>query len=73
MDMKSNFKIGDHVSWNSEAARVSGTIVRLRTLHQASAEVPQYEIQSSNTEHVAFHKRNAYQASRLTFARRDRF
>jgi hypothetical protein len=64
MSMKSKFKIGDHVSWNSEAGRVSGTIVSVHTrdfevngyTHHASAEAPQYEIKSSKTEHVAFHK-----------------
>ena len=64
MVMKSKFKIGDHVSWNSEAGRVSGTIVRVHTrnfdvngyTHHASAEAPQYEIKSSKTEHIAFHK-----------------
>ena len=64
MPMRNNFKTGDHVSWNSEAGRVSGTIVRVHTrnfdvngyTHHASAEAPQYEIKSSKTEHVAFHK-----------------
>ena len=59
-----NFKIGDHVGWNSEAGRVSGTIIRVHThdfdvkgyTHHASAEAPQYEIKSSKTEHIAFHK-----------------
>ena len=67
MSMKSKFKIGDHVTWNSEAGRVSGTIIRVRTsdfevkgyTHHASAEVPQYEIKSSKTEHIAFHKGSA--------------
>jgi hypothetical protein len=67
MIMKSKFKIGDQVSWNSEAGRVSGTIVRVHTrnfevngyTHHANAEAPQYEIQSSKTEHVAFHKGSA--------------
>jgi len=67
MVMKSKFKIGDHVSWNSEAGRVSGTIVRVHTrnfdlngyTHHASAEAPQYEIKSSKTEHIAFHKGSA--------------
>ena len=67
MLMKDKFKIGDHVSWNSEAGRVSGTIVRVHTrnfdvngyTHHASAEAPQYEIKSSKTEHVAFHKGSA--------------
>ena len=65
--MKNKFKTGDHVSWNSEAGRVSGTIVRVHTrnfevngyTHHASAEAPQYEIKSSKTEHVAFHKGSA--------------
>ena len=65
--MKDKFKIGDHVSWNSEAGRVSGTIVRVHTrnfdvngyTHHASAEAPQYEIKSSKTGHVAFHKGSA--------------
>ena len=64
MSMSSDFRIDDHVSWNSEAGRVSGTIVRVHTrnfdvggyTHHASAEAPQYEIKSSKTEHVAFHK-----------------
>jgi hypothetical protein len=55
------------VSWNSEAGRVSGTIVRVRTrnfkvkgyTHHASADAPQYEIKSSKTDHVAFHKGSA--------------
>ena len=67
MSMRDNFKIGDHVSWNSEAGRVSGTIIRVHTRdfevkgysHPASAEAPQYEIKSSKTEHIAFHKGSA--------------
>ena len=62
-----NFKIGDRVSWNSEAGRVSGTIIRVHEsnfevngyTHHASAEEPQYEIKSSKTEHIAFHKASA--------------
>jgi hypothetical protein len=62
-----NFKIGNHVGWNSEAGRVSGTIIRVHThdfdvkgyTHQASAEAPQYEIKSSKTEHIPFHKGSA--------------
>jgi hypothetical protein len=64
MLMKDKFKIGDHVSWNSEAGRVSGIIIRVHTsdfedkgyTHHASAKAPQYEIKSSKTEHIAFHK-----------------
>ncbi len=59
-----DFKIGDQVSWNSEAGRVSGRIIRVHTsdfkvngyTHHASTEAPQYEIKSSKTEHIAFHK-----------------
>jgi hypothetical protein len=62
--MSSNLKIGDHVSWNSEAGRVDGKIIRVHTrdfdvsgyTHRASAEAPQYEIKSSKTKHIAFHK-----------------
>ena len=58
------FKVRDHVSWNSEAGRVSGTIVKVHTtdvkykgyIHHASADEPQYEIKSDRTDHVALHK-----------------
>jgi len=58
------FKVGDHVHWNSEAGHVSGTIVRVHTqnfqvngyTHHASRDDPQYEIKSSKTDHIAFHK-----------------
>jgi len=61
------FKIGDHVSWSSEAGRVSGTIraVPKRDVdykghrHHASEEDPQYEIKSDKTEHIAMHKGSA--------------
>jgi Hypervirulence associated proteins TUDOR domain len=64
ISMRNEFKIGDHVSWNSEAGRVHGTIIRVHTrnfdvkgyTHHASPEAPQYEIKSSKTEHIAFHK-----------------
>lgn len=60
-------RIGDHVSWNSEAGRVSGRITRVHTAdvdwhgytHHASAAEPQYEIQSDKTDHVALHKGGA--------------
>lgn len=65
--MSHSFKVGDRVSWNSEAGRVSGTIVRVHTrnvehkgyIHHASPDVPQYEIKSSKTDHIAFHKGSA--------------
>ncbi len=58
------FKIGDRVSWNSEAGRVRGRIVRVvttpiqfkgYTVH-ASTDEPQYEITSDTTDHIAMHK-----------------
>jgi Hypervirulence associated proteins TUDOR domain len=62
--MSTQFKVGDHVSWNSEAGYVSGTIIKVHTkdtdykgyTHHASAEEPQYEIQSDRSDHVAMHK-----------------
>ena len=61
------FKIGDHVSWNSEAGRVSGTIRRKITKPisfkgytvRASNEMPQYLIKSDKTPHLAMHKGSA--------------
>ncbi len=65
--MKKRFKIGDHVSWNSEAGRVSGHIVRVVTSEiefkgytvHASQDEPQYEIKSDRTDHIAMHKGSA--------------
>jgi hypothetical protein len=61
--MAERFKVGDRVSWNSEAGRVSGTIIRVHArdvdykghTHHASPTVPQYEIKSSKTDHIAMH------------------
>lgn len=61
------FRIGDHVSWNSEAGRVSGRIIAIHTKefdhkgykHHATDDDPQYEIKSDKTEHVAAHKGRA--------------
>ena len=58
------YKAGDHVSWNSEAGRVSGTIVKIHTsdfdykghTHRASKDDPQYEIKSDTTDHIAAHR-----------------
>jgi Hypervirulence associated proteins TUDOR domain len=65
--MAQKFKVGDHVSWNSEAGRASGKIVRVHTKnvnykgygHHASKEEPQYEIKSDKTAHIALHKGRA--------------
>jgi hypothetical protein len=62
--MARTFKVGDHVSWNSEAGRVRGRIVKVHRKdivykgysHHASEADPQYEIKSDKTEHVALHK-----------------
>lgn len=65
--MARRFRIGDHVTWNSEAGRVSGTIISIHTsdfnyrgyIHHASDDDPQYEIKSDKTDHVAAHKGSA--------------
>jgi hypothetical protein len=65
--MKHEFKIGDHVTWNSEAGHVSGTITKIYTsnfnykgyTHHATEDDPQYEIKSDKTDHVAVHKGRA--------------
>ena len=62
--MTKRFKVGDRVSWNSVAGRVSGKIVKVHTadvnykgyVHHASKDEPQYEIKSDKTDHVALHK-----------------
>tara|TARA_R110002074_G_scaffold153864_5_gene309168 strand:+ start:55 stop:318 length:264 start_codon:yes stop_codon:yes gene_type:complete len=61
------FSVGDHVSWNSEAGRVSGHIVKVHERdfnynghrRRASKDDPQYEIESDKTDHVAAHKEDA--------------
>ena len=58
------FKVGDHASWNSEAGRVSGNIIKVHTkdvdykghMHRASKDEPQYEIKSNKTDHIAMHR-----------------
>ena len=65
--MARKFKVRDHVSWNSEAGRVRGRIIKVHTkdvtykgyVHHASKEDPQYEVKSDKTEHVALHKGSA--------------
>ena len=62
--MTRKFKVGDRVSWNSEAGRVSGRIIKVHTrdvnykgyIHHASKDAPQYAIKSDKTDHVALHK-----------------
>ncbi|QNK03157.1 DUF2945 domain-containing protein [Dyella telluris] len=65
--MATTFKVGDHVTWNSEAGWVSGTIIKVHTrnfdykgyTHHATADDPQYEIKSDKTDHIAAHKGRA--------------
>lgn len=65
--MSSHYKVGDHVSWNSEAGRVSGVIIKVHTqnfdykgyTHHATKDEPQYEIKSDKTDHIAAHKGSA--------------
>ena len=62
--MTAKFKLGDQVTWNSEAGHVSGRIIKVHTqdadykgyTHHASPDDPQYEIKSNKTEHIAMHK-----------------
>ena len=65
--MTTRFEVGEHVSWNSEAGRVSGRIIRVHTrdfdykgyTHHATPDEPQYEIKSDKTDHIAAHKEEA--------------
>ncbi len=65
--MKKDFKVGDHVDWNSEAGRVRGTIKKKVTsvtkfktyIVRASKVEPQYLIKSDKTDHLAMHKGSA--------------
>jgi hypothetical protein len=62
--MAKRFKVGDHVTWNSEAGYVGGKIITVHTknvdykgyTHHASKDDPQYEIKSDKTDHIAIHK-----------------
>ena len=62
--MEKDFRIGDHVEWNSEAGRVQGTIkkkvtsaIKFKTYTvRASKEEPQYLIKSDKTDHLTMHK-----------------
>ena len=61
------FRIGDHVSWNSEARLVSGVIRKTISAPmkfkgdtvRASREAPQYLIQSDKTDDLAMHRGSA--------------
>ncbi|MFL5789007.1 MAG: DUF2945 domain-containing protein [Flavisolibacter sp.] len=70
--MSEKFKIGDYVTWNSEAGNISGTVVKIHKkdfhfkgyTHHASKEDPQYEIRSDKTDHIAVYKAGALQKKR---------
>lgn len=62
------FKVGDKVSWSSEAGGVSGRITKVNTkpftttgktgkkyVRHATPENPQYSIKSLISDHVAHH------------------
>lgn len=65
--MSAKFKKGDRVRWNSEAGYVTGRILRVHYkdiawkgyVHHASKAVPQYEIRSDKSDHIALHKETA--------------
>lgn len=65
--MARDFKVGDHVEWNSEAGQVRGTIKKKVTSEiqfkgytvHASKQEPQYLIESDRTDHLAMHKGSA--------------
>lgn len=65
--MADRFSVGDHVTWNSEAGHVSGTVTKVHPAdfddkghpRRASPEDPQYEIESDTTDHIAAHKGSA--------------
>lgn len=65
--MTTKFSVGDHVTWNSEAGHVSGTITKIHTedvdykghMRRCSPDDPQYEIKSDKTDHIAMHKDGA--------------
>lgn len=65
--MKTAFKAGDHVRWNSEAGIIHGTVKKIHTAdtdfrgrtRHASPEEPQFEVESDKTGHLAMHKGSA--------------
>jgi hypothetical protein len=62
-----SLSVGDHVTWNSEAGRVTGTVTKIHQkdieykgyTHHATPEDPQYEIKSDKSNHIALHKFSA--------------
>lgn len=65
--MSNAFKAGDAVGWDSEAGEVKGKVVKVHTKdltfmgkhRPASADEPQYEVQSDQTGKHALHHGSA--------------
>jgi len=62
--MKTEFRIGDKVSWKYEKGKATGVIKKIHTTdfpfngetHHASTDDPQYEIQSDRIGNMAVRK-----------------
>ena len=78
--MPKSFKRGDHVSWNSEAGRVRGVVLKKVTadlrikgyVHHATKSEPQFLIRSDKTDHIVIHKERALRLLKSTPSRRPR-
>lgn len=65
--MPKTFRRGEHVTWNSEAGRIRGVVLKKVVsdfpfkgyVHHASHCEPQYLIRSDKTGHIAIHKGQA--------------
>ena len=65
--MDKKYRVGDHVTWNSETGYVNGKIIKVHKknfnykgyTHHARPDDPQYEIKSDKTDHIAIHKGSA--------------
>jgi len=65
--MTTSFKVGDAVEWNSDVGHVTGKITKVHKSdfvfmgrnRRASAEDPQYEVESDKTGRKAAHKGEA--------------
>ncbi len=76
--MRREFKVGDRVSWNSEAGRVTGVIRKKVSAAmtfkgytvRASKTEPQYLIASERTDHLAMHRGSALRKLRPRAAAR---
>ena len=65
--MKHDFKIGDHVRWNSDVGHVTGKVTKVHVKdcefmgrkRKCSEDEPQYEVKSDKTDAMAMHKGDA--------------